>query len=664
MKKEVFCIAFIYFASITIVAGQPSVRSSNTGNYIFVWDDNREGNSDIYFQQFLESGERVFRNVKVNNDSGKTRQHSSSMAVDGNGNFIITWIDERNGRPEVFAQRFLAERTRLNTNFRVDDDSIKTIRSSSYYKIEPANPSIAADSLGNFIIVWENRRIYEKRGIYEEYKSIEDSDIYAQSFSSKGEKVGRNFKVNDDNDNRVEQKSPSICANSKGIFVFAWEDERGEGENIYAQILRNDGTSIGTNFKVNKKSSYSSEYKAPCTSIHESGNFMIVWTGGIFDKEKIYGQYYSPEGNQIGKNFKVSNLKKYYYNFEGHPIVEFDDNGEFVVVWVDESKEKPTTFAQRYSKNKKKIGKKTIFNLHVEEIALSQNGNFLVVWEQSSDIYAQHFSKMGTSVNSHFIVNDKIIDIPEIAGKKGDEPELITALFDTVEIILQYTVSELELEKLNRAISILQHIALVDSTNSKASDLLGRCNFLLGVHLFKIRSFESMEDAFRKSLAVTNEYNSQIQQYRQTIAKATKANIISYAKMDSVQTALLLYDIFSKKSPPRDPTIKSLIDYYIPKILKHLSSLSEEPPEKSDCFDLAIDLIWSLRHKDVWTTSSEYWSTGETVKKFYSPSEEVLFMKVGDQLVIPVAYRRLSGRGSVSFELKISCDDNLCSCSN
>ncbi len=68
-----------------------SISSSRNGNYVTTW-----GNaSDIFAQQFLNNGEKLNSNFRINDDKGKA-PHSSSVALDDSGNFIITWFDYRN----------------------------------------------------------------------------------------------------------------------------------------------------------------------------------------------------------------------------------------------------------------------------------------------------------------------------------------------------------------------------------------------------------------------------------------------------------------------------------------------------------------------------------------------------------------------------------------
>jgi hypothetical protein len=84
----------------------PAVAMDGLGNFGITWQDYRNGNVDIYFQRYDPSGALQGSNVKVNDDAGTADQYTPAIAVDGSGNFVITWEDSRNGNADVYAQRY------------------------------------------------------------------------------------------------------------------------------------------------------------------------------------------------------------------------------------------------------------------------------------------------------------------------------------------------------------------------------------------------------------------------------------------------------------------------------------------------------------------------------------------------------------------------------
>jgi hypothetical protein len=119
----------------------------NSGNFIIAWGDGRNGGEDIYAQRYSSDGTALGNNFKVN-DKG-IGGNSPSIATDNSGHFVITWEDDRNGDDDIYAQRYSSDGTTLGENFKVNDG-----HGSSH----PRDPAISADNNGNFVIMWVDDR--------------------------------------------------------------------------------------------------------------------------------------------------------------------------------------------------------------------------------------------------------------------------------------------------------------------------------------------------------------------------------------------------------------------------------------------------------------------------------------------------------------------------
>jgi len=114
------------------------------GNFVITWDDYvyGGGNEEVFAQRFNSSGQKIGGNFKVNDDTGWAQQGVATIAMDGDGNFAITWKDQRNGvsNPDIYVQRYQNNGAKIGGNFMVNDD-IGTA--------EQDYPNIAMDSNGN-----------------------------------------------------------------------------------------------------------------------------------------------------------------------------------------------------------------------------------------------------------------------------------------------------------------------------------------------------------------------------------------------------------------------------------------------------------------------------------------------------------------------------------
>jgi len=369
----------------------PSVSLDSGGNFLVVWHDYRNGDPDIYAQRYSSSGAKEGANFVVNDDSGSSDQWYPGIAVDRGGNFVVVWMDARNGNSDIYGQRYSSSGEAQGVNFWVNDASGEGWQS---------DPAVAVDGGGNFVVVWE-------------YYQNENSDIYAQRYNSRGVKQGSNFRVNDDSGSSG-QDCPAIAVDASGNFVVVWKDYRNESGNIYAQRYNSSGIAQGNNFQVNDISGNVYGWSGPSVAFDSNGNFVVVWEGD----SDIYGQCYSSRGVKQGSNFRVNDDSG--SSGQDCPAIAVDASGNFVVVWRDSRNGKSDVYdiyGQRYTSSGAKQG----MNFRVNDdsssswqwypaIAADRSGNTVVVWEDyrngDSDIYAQLFDRQGQRIGSNYRVNN------------------------------------------------------------------------------------------------------------------------------------------------------------------------------------------------------------------------------------------------------------------
>ena len=208
----------------------PSINAGHNDNFFLVWEDPRKKNCDIYAQCFAGDGNKIGANFRVNDDWGSSTQWDPSISVSYNGRFVTVWVDSSNDHYcDIYAQIFNSDGAPSGDNFRVNDERVWL----------PQNqPSVDMSHSGHFVVTW----VHESEG--------RQNDIYAQCYSIDGSASGNNFKVNDDQGVK-SQIQPSISLDENNNFVICWSDNRNGVSDIYAQRYSADGTTLGTNFKVN-----------------------------------------------------------------------------------------------------------------------------------------------------------------------------------------------------------------------------------------------------------------------------------------------------------------------------------------------------------------------------------------------------------------------------
>lgn len=135
----------------------PSYDINRNGQAVISW----ENESDIYAHRFLSDGAMLGSHFKVNEDEGRSKS-TPKVALDGDGNFIITWIDIVTSN--IYVQRYLSDGSTSGGNFQINDQDGSVVRVNIDF------PEISVNENGNFVILWE-----------------EKSGIYVQQFTNNGE---------------------------------------------------------------------------------------------------------------------------------------------------------------------------------------------------------------------------------------------------------------------------------------------------------------------------------------------------------------------------------------------------------------------------------------------------------------------------------------------
>jgi hypothetical protein len=123
------------------------VAADSSGNFVVVWLSGGQDGSGygVFGQRYASSGAPLGPEFLVNTYT-QNYQSSPSVAPDPSGGFVVVWSSYgQDGSSEgVFGQRYLSSGAPTGSEFRV----------STYTTGVQDAASVAADSSGNFVVVW------------------------------------------------------------------------------------------------------------------------------------------------------------------------------------------------------------------------------------------------------------------------------------------------------------------------------------------------------------------------------------------------------------------------------------------------------------------------------------------------------------------------------
>ncbi|HRM67977.1 MAG TPA: PKD domain-containing protein, partial [Thauera phenylacetica] len=369
----------------TTVAGQqtnPSIAHLADGGYVVVWTD--EGGADgssygVYGQRYDADDNAVGGEFRVNTTTTGAQYESQVVGLSAGG-FAVVWrSDNQDGSGAgVYAQVFNGSGAAVG-----GETLVNTLTTSNQYQ-----PDLTASADGGFVVAW-----------YHDYYSAsntEYSDIFFQRLDASGAKLGAETRANPPlGSTFVTQSEPAIAWLDDGGFVVVWTDSSstdGDGTGVFGQRFDASGNALGTAFRANTYTD-GNQYE-PDVAALEDGGWIAVWRsdGQDLSGAGVYAQRYAADGTTVGTEFRVNTTTP---SNQYEPAVTGLANGGWVVSWTDQYGAAANTydvFLQQYDAAGRQVDGETLVNSYVPyvqhqpAITAMADGGFVVAW--SSYVYS------------------------------------------------------------------------------------------------------------------------------------------------------------------------------------------------------------------------------------------------------------------------------------
>ena len=311
----------------------PTVAMDNDGDFVVAWNSAAQDGAvgEIWARRYTNAGAPLGDEFHVNqNTTGQ--QLTPAAAMDGAGNFVITWVTPTADLYDIYARRYNASGTALSNEFVVN----VTFTGSQL------NPAVAMDTDGDFVVAWQGP------GTTAQPDSA--VAVFFRRFDQAGMPVTDEIKANQFTTG--DQRVPAVGIDSVGNFVVAWESGVQDGAfyGIYARRFSAAGAPLADEFRANTTTA--DQQRAPAVAVDDSGDFTIAWASRFQDGSNygIYAQCYSAAGAPVGTEFRVNTFTT---GTQFNAAIAFDSDADFIVTWQSDTQEPPTggvgVFAQRYS---------------------------------------------------------------------------------------------------------------------------------------------------------------------------------------------------------------------------------------------------------------------------------------------------------------------------
>jgi hypothetical protein len=209
----------------------PAVAIGPNSNFVVVWESIETAGPNNFIswsvqgQRYDASGSPVGRQFQVNTyTAGELAAADPFVAIDPKGNFVVVWDGYGSAGSDNFysgfsvqGQRYDASGAPVGEQFQVNTDTPS----------DQADPSVASDSAGNFVVVWDSAGVFG---------SGDTVSIQGQRFDARGSPVGDQFQINTYATNN--HFYPSVAMRPNGNFVVVWDSNGSPGTDTSSSSVQ------------------------------------------------------------------------------------------------------------------------------------------------------------------------------------------------------------------------------------------------------------------------------------------------------------------------------------------------------------------------------------------------------------------------------------------
>jgi len=300
-------------------AASPQVAMDSNGNAIITWQQGYPGLNRIYKSEYRNGAWILPGSLDDYISPDGVHAGSPQVAMNSNGNAIIIWMQSVNLGGNIRTQIYKSEyRNGTWVHPAGPDDYINPYGESVFNEDNSRNPQVAMDNNGNAIITWEQYDGSHYQIFRSEYRNGEwtHPDDLTATISPMGTNAG----------------NPQVAMDNNGNAIITWQQYDGSHVQILKSERRNgdwtDPISIDDNISPDGQ-----DASNPQVAMDNNDNAIITWMQWynnsytqIFKSEFRDGSWTHPAG--LTDNISPDEQGAY------SPQVAMDSSGNAIITWM------------------------------------------------------------------------------------------------------------------------------------------------------------------------------------------------------------------------------------------------------------------------------------------------------------------------------------------
>lgn len=337
-------------------------------------------------------------------------QANVSVAIDAVGAFVAVWQSaDSNGT--VYAQQYNATGQPQGSEIRVAGGNGPD-----------AIPSVAMDSAGAFVVVWQSA-------------DADGSGIYARQFGSDGA-PGPIFLVNAAG--AGERAFARVAMDAVGDYGVVWQSEASGAAGWTVKGRWYTAAGIATTAEIALSAGAANDERLPAIAMDLAGDAVVTWASqrAADTAYDVVGRRFTAAGvARDGANLVVDLSADQPDASPPMQFVAMDRGGDFVAAWTASDGDGHGIFARQFAASGAPLGSRFLVNARgtvgeqfYPSVSADDRGDFVVAWQTADrppsgvDVYASWYDPAGNLVGGG-LVNEYMGQqtAPKVAlGPQGD----------------------------------------------------------------------------------------------------------------------------------------------------------------------------------------------------------------------------------------------------
>ncbi len=383
-----------------VIHRSPAVAAGEFGNFVVVWQRHAGGAEgwDVLARLYDRSGAPLGPEILVNTTTAGCQQ-APAVAADSAGNFVVVW--QSDGQDGSGWGIFSRRFTREGVALGGEISITGTTAG------DQRSPAVARHPSGVFLVTWQSVSTSPDGSSW---------GIFARGFDAAGNALSQEYLVNATVAGAQHSPQAAFLGGSFSRYAVIWQSQGqdGSGAGIYRRTFTLDGGAPSSEQRANVMAA--GTQARPSVAADGSGNFIVIWEGS-----GLTGRRFNAASQALSGEIAVTSFS----GVDRRSTVTSDASGNFVVAWERENGDADGSaiYARQFDHRQLprgaelQVSSTAAGDQEGAAAASSAAGELVVTWAGDAAVLAQRYAIPG--LDFHTLTPCRVVDTRNPNGPLG-----------------------------------------------------------------------------------------------------------------------------------------------------------------------------------------------------------------------------------------------------